>query len=634
MLSGFRKFAKSKLALVLFGGLIVAFGFGVGTSDPFQGIQGGGFLRAGDRSIGVRDVNRLLDRQIDNMREQSGEVISQRQAAERGITGQIVQELQQQTQALAFMDKMGVRGSAAAVTDLISTAPRFKDALGRVNMDEVARYASEQKQSVAEFQSDIADSLTLGYLDRALFSGLTTPQILTKSLTAYLGESRTLNIARLTRTSVAEPKPPTETELQAFYTDRNAVFAQPERRRISVLSYTPEDFVDKVEISEADLKSEYDRRIREFSGPETRVITQLTSADQNKLQTVVDAVKLGETIEAAAAKVPGLELVTLTVKPADLTDVQYSGYVFSLPVNEMAGPVKVGETWFGVQVKTITPGEAQSFESVKDQLRSQMALRDAERLFSGTEESFYDLSGGATSLEDIAKDIGAPVIQLAPIDANGGMERIRPSESNVFTRHPDALKSMFSLKVGELSDVIEANNERALFRLDEIVAPRTPPLDEVRGDLTQLYLAVKTQEAALKVADDMVAAVKAGATFEAAAASAKMAAQKLPPLLRASQNAIDPAIMNAAFSLAVGETAVAKDQRGEPWVVRVESSAPATPDVEGQLNAMVTQEITKGLSQDVTEAFARGVQKAVKVKANEKAIGDYLASFTKDDETQ
>jgi hypothetical protein len=99
-------------------------------------------------------------------------------------------------------------------------------------MDEVARYASEQKQSVAEFQSDIGDSLTLAYLDRALFSGLTTPQILTKTLSAYLGESRTLNIARLTRTSVAEPKPPTEAQLQAFYTERSAVFAQPERRRM------------------------------------------------------------------------------------------------------------------------------------------------------------------------------------------------------------------------------------------------------------------------------------------------------------------------------------------------------------------------------------------------------------------
>jgi peptidyl-prolyl cis-trans isomerase D len=192
---------------------------------------------------------------------------------------------------------------------------------------------------------------------------------------------------------------------------------------------------------------------------------------------------------------------------------------------------------------------------------------------------------------------------------------------------------MFKLNVGEMSDVIESDGERALFRLDEIVPPRTPSLDEVRTELKQLYMATKTQEAATKAAEDVVAAVKGGATFEAAAAKSKMASQTLPLLTR-QQQGLDPAILGAVFAQDVGATAVVQDSRGEPWVVRVDSSTPASPEIEAQIRTQVSQQINQSISGDIGEAFLRGVQKAVKLKTNDSAINKYLSSFTQTDETQ
>ena len=53
---------------------------------------------------------------------------------------------------LAYADKIGVKASAAAANNLLMRAPRFKDALGRVNMDEVRRYAGEQGMNVQQFE--------------------------------------------------------------------------------------------------------------------------------------------------------------------------------------------------------------------------------------------------------------------------------------------------------------------------------------------------------------------------------------------------------------------------------------------------------------------------------------------------
>jgi peptidyl-prolyl cis-trans isomerase D len=634
MIGGMRKFAKSKWAILLFALLIVSFGV-FGFSDPFQGVTGGGFVQIEGRSIEQRDISRQVDQELERMRQETGEVLSQRDAAQRGITQQILSSAVYRTSVLAYADKIGVKASTSAVNNLLmNNAPRFKDPLGRINIDEVRRYAAEQGQTVAQFEEAIQDDLTFNYMQTAAFAGVVTPEILSRPLLDYFGEMRTLSVARLTPTSLPEPAAPTDAELQAWYTAHVDQFRQPERRRISILSYSAADFTDKVEISDAMIKAEYDRRIRDFSTPQTRSVAQF-SGERGALQAFVDTVKQGVPLDEALTRSPGVTRSDLTVKPGDIAamkpgDEDQKGFddnIFSLPANQIAGPAQVGEAWFAVQVTGITEGVPTPLEQVSDQIRQSIAETEARRMFDATYESFYDMAGGV-SLEEMGKEIGAPVIELAAVNANG--QTMSGAQSSLLAKDPEAFRNLFTLSAGQMTDVIEGDGERTIMRVDEVVAPYTLPFEEVQDDVRVLFLREKVEEEADRLANGMVAAVKAGTPFEQAAEANRMAALGAVEVMRDPPR-IDAQVLAAAYNLKLDDVAVVDGQGNEPWVVRVDKITPATPEIEASLKPQIDGQIAESLLNDLREVFARGIQKEVQVRPNEKAINAYFENLTRDE---
>ena len=643
MLGWMRGFVKSPWAIALFALLVV--GLVTTMGDPFSGVTGGGFVQVGDHQVHQRDVSQAVDDELNRIREESGEILTPRDAAQRGLTQQVLQQLIYRASMLAYADKIGVKASAAAANNLLMRAPRFKDALGRVNMDEVRRYAAEQNMTVQQFEDDIRKSMTTSYVEASAFTGIVTPEILSRPLLDYFGETRTLSVARITNTSIPEPKPPTDAELEAWYNQHQAEFRQPERRRISILNYSYADFTDKVEISDADIKAQYDRRIREFSTPQTRVVAQFTG-ERAALQGFVDLVKQGVAIDQALTRSAGVTRADLTLKPGDLTaqkpddedQKKYDAFVFSVPADAIQGPVQVGDAWYAVQISSITEGVATPFEQVRDQIRDQIARTEAQRMFDGTYDSFYDMAGGI-SLEEISVQIGAPVIELAPIDATGRTEN--GLRSSLIDRNAQAVRGLFTLSAGQTTDVIEGEEKdeqtgqtwptRSIFRVDEVIAPHTLPFDQVKDEVRVSFLRESIEDAASKLANDVVAAVKSGKTFKEAAAASRMAAIGPVDIMRGGQGQLDPQIQAGVFNIAVGDTAVVRGQGNEPWVVQVEKSTPVTPETAAMIKAQIDGQIQETLNNDLRETFIRGLQREVKVNTNEKAISTYLENLTKDE---
>jgi peptidyl-prolyl cis-trans isomerase D len=630
-MGGFRSFAKSKWALVIFGLLLAVFGFNVGQSDVFRGVDfvGGGFISAGERKVAGRDVTQELNFQLERLRRENGQVITQEQAVAQGAIPQLVDQLQQQALKLAYADKFGIVASPKAVTDLIAAEPAFKDSFGKVDMRIVAQEASGRGMDVKQYENYLRDRITLNSVDIGLQAGLRTPALLTKPIASFYGERRDLAIAALTPASVASPKEPTEDQLKAFFEAHSANFAEPERRSISILTYSPDDFLDKAEVTDALIKGEYDRRIKEFSGPEVREIEQFISDDRNAVQTIVDTAAQGTTLEDLSKKTPGVIFSKLSVKPTDVTNKQYSENIFALPKDKVFGPVQVGDIWYGVKVVSITPGAATPLAEVSGRLKAELAHKAAKQLFNASGETFTGMIGGGGTLEEVSAEIGAPVIMVSDVDSRGAHAKL--GRSSLLSPHAEALQHMFSAKVGEISDIIEGENQRTVLRLDGIKPTHTPPLDQVRARVHDAYMADEMEKAKEAAATALVTAVKAGTPIDKAATAAKMQFGRFPHVARTDQQ-IDPGLLGEAFTLAEGEVKMVKDQRGMPWVVKVEKLDPYDPKADPQLADQVEQRLRSDLAQDVADLFFRELQKEVKLHRNEAAIEAYAKSFAKKEE--
>ncbi len=624
MIGGMRKFAKSKWALVvLFIPLVISLALFL--PDNFGGgLAGGTVSRIGGREIKTLEIDRDMQQALERLRVEQGRVLSQAEAVAEGIPQGVYQELEIQNTLLAYADKVGVSATPDSLKPYLERNNLMVNEFGRLTRETIMAAAQRRQQTTREFEGFLKDYLTQQYIRAAAGSALTVPNILSQPWVNYLGEGRTVSFAQVTAATAPAPTEPTEAEMQTWYDANKARFEQPERRRISILSYTPDDFLDRVALTDDQVRTEYQNRLKEYSTPETRTIVEYTSENRNAVQAFIDLSVQGIPLDQALTQAPGLQRVVSTLKPEDVTNEEYRTFLFSLPAGKVHSiPIQLeeGDPWKAVLIESVTPGIPTPFEEVAEKVRRDVAFPEAATLFENSGENFRDAAGGQP-LEDIGKEFGIPVITLAPIDAQARTSQ--GEQAQIMTQNVDALRQLFTMNAGEMTNVMEGENVRSMFRLDEIVAPFTLPLAEVKDRVRNAMMTERAIAARKAAADGMVAAVKAGTAFEKAAADAKLTALPALTVVRASNPPIDPAVVAAAFNLKAGEVGVVSGRDGNPWVARVDKIEPASPEVSAALRAQLGNDVSQSLLRDLNEVFVLGIRSEVEYQRDDAALEAYF----------
>ena len=624
MIGGMRKFAKSKWALVvLFIPLVISLALFL--PDNFGGgLAGGTVSRIGGREIKTLEIDRDMQQALERLRVEQGRVLSQAEAVAEGIPQGVYQELEIQNTLLAYADKVGVSATPDSLKPYLERNNLMVNEFGRLTRETIMAAAQRRQQTTREFEGFLKDYLTQQYIRAAAGSALTVPNILSQPWVNYLGEGRTVSFAQVTAATAPAPTEPTEAEMQTWYDANKARFEQPERRRISILSYTPDDFLDRVALTDEQVRTEYQNRLKEYSTPETRTIVEYTSENRNAVQAFIDLSVQGIPLDQALTQAPGLQRVVSTLKPEDVTNEEYRTFLFSLPAGKVHSiPIQLeeGDPWKAVLIESVTPGIPTPFEEVAEKVRRDVAFPEAATLFENSGENFRDAAGGQP-LEDIGKEFGIPVITLAPIDAQARTSQ--GEQAQIMTQNVDALRQLFTMNAGEMTNVMEGENVRSMFRLDEIVAPFTLPMAEVKDRVRNAMMTERAIAARKAAADGMVAAVKAGTAFEKAAADAKLTALPALTVVRSSNPPIDPAVVAAAFNLKAGEVGVVSGRDGNPWVARVDKIEPASPEVSAALRAQLGNDVSQSLLRDLNEVFVLGIRSEVEYQRDDAALEAYF----------
>ncbi|MFB0940984.1 MAG: SurA N-terminal domain-containing protein, partial [Paracoccaceae bacterium] len=369
----------------------------------------------GDKQIDVQRYVRALQEEMRRVQQQVGQPISFQQAEAFGIDQQVLQQLLVARAIDHEASGLGLSIGDENLRQQVVGVSAFQSIDGSFSRDNY-RFALENAGlSEAEFEANMREETARSLIQAAVVSGLTRPDAYANQLLNYIGERRNFTWARIDATNLdAAIAAPTETVLQAFYSENLALYTTPEIKQISYVQLTPAQLVDGVEVSVDAIAGLYEARDAEFNKPERRLVDRLafvdaTEASQAKAQIEVDAISFDRLVEDR-----GLALTDVDMGDLDQVALGAAGVaVFAAELDQVVGPfdTAIGPALF--RVNGILKAQATSLEAASGPLRNELALDLARAEIDEQVANIDDLLAAGATLEELA---GETEMELQTVD--------------------------------------------------------------------------------------------------------------------------------------------------------------------------------------------------------------------------
>jgi len=640
MLAGFRSFAKSPYAVVLFGLLIISFAV-FGISDVFRGPTGKWVIAAGSRSVTPEDFKARFETYRKQQQAQ-GQTLTPEIAVESGLDRQMLQQIALQESLAALIDKMGVRPSDKLVGDILreqmAALPPgqrpFDPITGKFDSAMYTALLAQNELTPTRYEASLRDDIAQTQVFAAVANGLRAPRIYSALQAAYGLEARDLAAFAINPANVEKPAPPTDAQLQAFMKEHAEQLTRPETRVLSVARFSAKALEPSATVNEADVVKTFNFRKDTLGAAETRSYVQVFAPDAKAAAVIAQRLAKGDQ-PAIVASAYGKQPVIIDSKPKSaLPDAKVAAAVFALAPGQVSAPIAGDLGVSVVKLTRINPPTVPTLESQRPAIEAELKVQAAQAKAYEQTQAYQDAHDGGANLLDAAAKAGALVMTTPPIAAQGVDETGQPVPGLT----PDVLKTAFDLPAGGESELIEAGKgEYYAVRVERVLPKALPPLAEIKPQLTQQWMITKLLERMKAKADELGARVKKGESMEAVAASAGSKVQRVPNITRerASQfQGLGRDLLVATFGAKPGEPFTTRTAQGEFLVAKVEAVRPGSVPQMARITEAMRRQTSQGLMRDVAQAAQDAAKVQMKTKVNldlaRQAIGVDTSALPKD----
>jgi len=310
-------------------------------------------------------------------------------------------------------------------------------------------------------------------------------------------------------------------EKEAYFKAHKEKYRIPEKIKIAYLVLAPSDFLDKVTIAEKEISDFYELNQESFKNPKkikARHILLKVSPDaseseetntKEKALSLLKRLKDGEDFAALAKKYSQGPTAS---KGGDLGYFtrgkmvkSFEELAFSLKKGEIGGPVKTRFGWHIIRIDDIKNTTIKTLSEVRNQivttLKNDISKEIAhERALTLMDQMPYDIN-----LATYAAQHGLAVKETdyfpkkGTIPGLGGDERL--------------IKSIFSLKKGETSEIIEHKDKFYIIQVVDNKDSHIPKMSEVSDQLDKDVINHLSLIAAKREAESYLEELKGGADW-------------------------------------------------------------------------------------------------------------------------
>lgn len=516
MLLQIRQLTRGFIATIILGLVGIAM---VAFLIPGGGIQFGlsrNLVEVGGRTITPAELTRELELTLRAQRRQ-GANISQQDAVDAGFHQRLLEGMIGREALYAYAEKLGVSASDAQVARRIRDIPAVQNPVSG-SFDETAydTFLQNLRYSRPEFERDLRDEIAMQMLMDSMVAGLRPPTSYGALAYAYDAETRLVSIAEAPAAAAGTIAPPTEEQLQAFWQENQEQLRVPEFRGLTLVYARPQDFITRVEVPEERLREEFEARRAALTQPERRTYVRILAQTEAQANDAAGRLARGEAPDAIAAAINGQASRGENQARTEVPDSAVAETVFAMPAGAAPRVVR-GQLspWVVVRVEGVTPASEPSYAQFRDDLRNAIAADEAADLLNAAISTFEDARAAGASLTEAAQRSGLTVVTIPAVEEGGRAQNGQPIEA--LEGHDEVLRTAFQTPEGESSDFIPVGDADVIVGVDRIIPPTVRPLEEVRTELTQAWIARERGRRLRELGESIVTAVRGGQSFAAAA---------------------------------------------------------------------------------------------------------------------
>lgn len=632
MLTAFRAFAKSWVAALLIGLLIISFAV-FGMSDILQGQFSTTVVKAGGRNVDDADFRREYDQWRQQTEQQVGQPITPQMADENGIIPRLLEQIATREALAALLHKIGIRPGDSLVADQLREIPAFFDPIsGRFDSNLMAQRLSETDLTPDRFLALLKDEIAQQHFASGLVSGLRAPRAYSALEAMIDREQRDLGYFQVGVNDVEAPDLPTDEQLQAFMQENADQLMQPEYRVLSLVRFAPRPQDLEVEVTAEQLRERFEFRRDTLSQPETRTLVQIPAKDQAEAARIAQRLRQGEDPTAIAQDL-GVDPIAYEGRPRTaIADRKVAEAAFALAAGEVSAPIE-GDLGFAVvKVTSVTPGRQPTLEDVRPMLEAE--IREdaaAEKVYERT-QAYEEAHIGGASLAEAAKAAEATVVTLPAISEQGRTPEGQPVDGLT----PQVLETAFDLAEGGESDLSElAEGQYFAVKVERIIPAALPPLDEVRPVLVRAWMQREMVRRLEAKADELAELVRGGQTLEAAAGTIGARVTRATSLSRATAQQTEQLSQDMLVKAFAAEPDEVFTARAVEFAVAVAKLEAVRPGDTAEIAAAVEDgrgQASMALFRDLAEAASLAARDKIRVRIDENRARAVLGLQPRDED--
>jgi peptidyl-prolyl cis-trans isomerase D len=476
-------------------------------------------------TIEWKEYNDVFQNTVKQYQQALGPAFSDKMIEELRLREKILDSLIEKILILQEAKRLGLSIPDEELREVIESIPAFQ-VNGQFDKRNYERFLLLSRMTSEGFEQSQRENLLISKMVSLIKmnSGKVSDE---EVLDTYLFEDERINLAfvKVAPDALKNQVNTNEIEIKDYYQKHQEEFRIPTFIQIQYLLFRPSDFESKAQVSLDDAKRYYDSRKDTFKIPKQVKVRDILikagpqdtpdrlEAKKKKADEILEKAKKTKDFGSLAKQYSEAETASrggdLGWIQKGMLGEQLESILFSTKVGHLSGVLAAGDGFHIFKVEEVKEEKQKAFGEVKDQifqtLKKEKAKAEASRK---ADDAFYSLFR-SRDLEGYSREKNVP-IKTTGLFKEG-------DEIPDMGRNPLFYSSAFSLKLGEISPVVNLPPNFYVLKLVNKKNSRIPPLDEVKEEVRRKVVEMKAEEKAHQVAEDLLNQIRTGKNIREAA---------------------------------------------------------------------------------------------------------------------